>query len=81
MNENEPVCTKSPEKGRRHAAQSGRLSRLDAEIQGSKSSKFWIGWSNVRWTKNLVHNKIDDDAWRYRSLDDELKACNSAMGA
>ncbi|MBR8225965.1 T6SS effector BTH_I2691 family protein [Burkholderia ambifaria] len=29
---------------------------------------FWIGWSNVRWTKELVFNKIHDVSWRKRHM-------------
>ncbi|WP_175920943.1 T6SS effector BTH_I2691 family protein [Burkholderia pyrrocinia] len=29
---------------------------------------FWIGWSNVRWTKDLVFNKIHDTSWRKQHM-------------
>ncbi|KAB0656353.1 T6SS effector BTH_I2691 family protein [Burkholderia diffusa] len=29
---------------------------------------FWIGWSNVRWTKDLVFNKIHDASWRKQHM-------------
>ena len=36
-----------------------------AHTPGSdEAGNLWIGWSNVRWTRNLVHHKIGDAAWR-----------------
>ncbi|MBU9693542.1 hypothetical protein KTF23_27285 [Burkholderia multivorans] len=29
---------------------------------------FWIGWSNVRWTKDLVFNKVHDASWRKQHM-------------
>lgn len=37
--------------------------------QGSdEAANFWIGWSNVRWTKDLVYNKIGDANWRKQHM-------------
>ncbi|MFP3632050.1 toxin VasX, partial [Burkholderia sp. SIMBA_045] len=33
-----------------------------------EATNLWIGWSNVRWTKDLVHNKINDAAWRKQHM-------------
>lgn len=29
---------------------------------------FWVGWSNVRWTKDLVFNKVHDASWRKQHM-------------
>ncbi|WP_186065047.1 T6SS effector BTH_I2691 family protein [Burkholderia gladioli] len=29
-----------------------------------EATKLWIGWSNVRWTRDMVFKKIEDIAWR-----------------
>jgi uncharacterized membrane protein YsdA (DUF1294 family) len=40
-----------------------------AHTPGSdEAANLWIGWSNVRWTKDLVHNKIEDEAWRKQHM-------------
>ena len=40
-----------------------------AHTPGSdEATNLWIGWSNVRWTKDLVHNKITDTAWRKQHM-------------
>jgi hypothetical protein len=40
-----------------------------AHTPGSdEAAHLWIGWSNVRWTKDLVHNKIGDEAWRKQHM-------------
>lgn len=33
-----------------------------------EATNFWIGWSNVQWTRDLVHKKINDAAWRKQHM-------------
>jgi hypothetical protein len=33
-----------------------------------EATNLWIGWSNVRWTKDLVHNKASDASWRKQHM-------------
>lgn len=40
-----------------------------AHTPGSdEAGNLWIGWSNVRWTRDLVHHKIGDAAWRKQHM-------------
>jgi hypothetical protein len=42
----------------------GRCIAVQHTPGSDEATNLWIGWSNVRWTKDLVHNKIGDAVWR-----------------
>lgn len=42
----------------------GRCVSIEHTPGSDEAGNLWIGWSNVRWTKDLVFNKIKDAAWR-----------------
>lgn len=42
----------------------GRCVDLEHTPGSNDVTNFWIGWSNVLWTKDLVYNKIKDASWR-----------------
>ncbi|KVE44514.1 T6SS effector BTH_I2691 family protein [Burkholderia sp. BDU5] len=46
----------------------GRCVSVEHTPGGDEATNLWIGWSNVRWTKDLVHNKINDAAWRKQHM-------------
>ncbi len=33
-----------------------------------EATRLWIGWSNVRWTRELVFKKIESEAWRKQHM-------------
>jgi len=46
----------------------GRCIGVQHTPGSDEATNFWIGWSNVRWTKDLVHNRIGDNAWRRQHM-------------
>lgn len=46
----------------------GRCVSVEHTPGSDEATHLWIGWSNVRWTKDLVHNKIGDVAWRKQHM-------------
>ncbi|WP_321926129.1 T6SS effector BTH_I2691 family protein [Burkholderia sp. BCC1998] len=46
----------------------GRCVSVEHTPGSDEAANLWIGWSNVRWTKDLVHNKINDAAWRKQHM-------------
>lgn len=46
----------------------GRCVSVQHTPGSDEATNLWIGWSNVRWTKDLVHNKINDSAWRKQHM-------------
>lgn len=46
----------------------GRCVSVEHTPGSDEATNLWIGWSNVRWTKDLVHNKINDAAWRKQHM-------------
>ncbi|KWA13918.1 T6SS effector BTH_I2691 family protein [Burkholderia territorii] len=46
----------------------GRCVSIEHTPGSDEATNLWIGWSNVRWTKDLVHNKINDAAWRKQHM-------------
>ncbi|RQZ86803.1 hypothetical protein DF058_30125 [Burkholderia cenocepacia] len=46
----------------------GRCVSVQHTPGSDEATNLWIGWSNVRWTKDLVHNKINEDAWRKQHM-------------
>jgi hypothetical protein len=46
----------------------GRCVSVEHTPGTDEATNLWIGWSNVRWTKDLVHNKIGDAAWRKQHM-------------
>ena len=46
----------------------GRCFSVEHTPGSDEATNLWIGWSNVRWTKDLVHNKISDEAWRKQHM-------------
>nr|WP_279608576.1 T6SS effector BTH_I2691 family protein [Burkholderia gladioli] len=33
-----------------------------------EATKLWIGWSNVRWTRRIVYDKVESEAWRMQHM-------------
>ncbi|WP_186017535.1 T6SS effector BTH_I2691 family protein [Burkholderia gladioli] len=46
----------------------GRCVSVEYTPGSDEATNLWIGWSNVRWTKDLVYNKINDAAWRKQHM-------------
>jgi hypothetical protein len=46
----------------------GRCISVQHTPGSDEATNLWIGWSNVRWTKDLVHNKVVDAAWRKQHM-------------
>lgn len=46
----------------------GRCISVQHTPGSDEATNLWIGWSNVRWTKDLVHNKVVDEAWRKQHM-------------
>ncbi|XQM31046.1 T6SS effector BTH_I2691 family protein [Burkholderia gladioli] len=46
----------------------GRCVSVEHTPGSDEATNLWIGWSNVRWTKDLVYNKINDAAWRKQHM-------------
>lgn len=46
----------------------GRCVGVQHTSGGDEATNFWIGWSNVRWTRDMVFNKIGEDAWRKKHM-------------
>ncbi|MPV69208.1 T6SS effector BTH_I2691 family protein [Burkholderia sp. BE17] len=46
----------------------GRCVSVEHTPGSDEATNLWIGWSNVRWTKDLAHNKINDAAWRKQHM-------------
>jgi hypothetical protein len=46
----------------------GRCVSVEHTPGTDEATNLWIGWSNVRWTKDLVHNKIGDASWRKQHM-------------
>ena len=46
----------------------GRCVGVQHTPGSDEATNFWIGWSNVRWTRDTVFNKIGDAAWRKQHM-------------
>jgi len=46
----------------------GRCIGVQHTPGSDEATNFWIGWSNVRWTKDLVYNKIGNESWRKQHM-------------
>ena len=46
----------------------GRCVSVEHTPGSDEATNLWVGWSNVRWTKNLVHNKVADESWRKQHM-------------
>lgn len=46
----------------------GRCVSVEHTPGSDEATNLWIGWSNVRWTKDLVHNKVGDATWRKQHM-------------
>lgn len=46
----------------------GRCVGVQHTPGSDEATNFWIGWSNVRWTRDTVFNKIGDATWRKKHM-------------
>lgn len=46
----------------------GRCVGVQHTPGSDEATNFWIGWSNVRWTRDTVFNKIGDATWRKQHM-------------
>ncbi len=60
----ERLAENSCPSGKDWAGSYGRCVSVQHTPGSDEAGNLWIGWSNVQWTKDLVHNKIKDEKWR-----------------
>ncbi|KER69848.1 hypothetical protein HR51_20570 [Burkholderia cepacia] len=60
----ERLAESSCPSGKDWAGSYGRCINVQHTPGSDEAGNFWIGWSNVLWTKDLVYNKIKDEKWR-----------------
>ncbi|UEP21231.1 hypothetical protein LL999_15060 [Burkholderia ambifaria] len=64
----ERLAENSCPSGKDWAGSYGRCVSIQHTPGSDEAGNFWIGWSNVLWTKDLVHNKINEEKWRKQHM-------------